>query len=90
MNTIPEEQLIDQQINRLFQHQKLQHMIQSYRKMWKMEYLYQLQHRPKWQGRNDHILQVGTILILKENNLPPTYGKMGRISQLWPRSDGLL
>ncbi|UYV82903.1 hypothetical protein LAZ67_22001336 [Cordylochernes scorpioides] len=58
-------------------------------KRWSCEYFYRLQNRPKWLKPVDNI-KIGTLVLLKEDNLPPLKWRMGRINQVYPGEDGLV
>ncbi|UYV73350.1 hypothetical protein LAZ67_10002818, partial [Cordylochernes scorpioides] len=57
-------------------------------KRWSCEYFSRLQNRPKWLKPVDNI-KIGTLVLLKEDNLPPLKWRMGRINQVYPGEDGL-
>lgn len=84
----PDEDLDGVQENRLSYHQRIQALVQSYWKRWHQEYIHHLQHRPKWQRVTKDIFQIGSLVLLKEDRIPPGLWKMGRIVQVWPGSDG--
>ncbi|UYV65036.1 hypothetical protein LAZ67_3002885 [Cordylochernes scorpioides] len=58
-------------------------------KRWSCEYFSRLQNRPKWLKPVDNI-KIGTLVLLKEDNLPPLKWRMGRINQVYPGEDGLV
>ncbi|UYV63366.1 hypothetical protein LAZ67_2003863 [Cordylochernes scorpioides] len=58
-------------------------------KRWSCEYFSRLQNRPKWLKPVDNI-KIGTLVLLKEDNLPPFNWRMGRINQVYPGEDGLV
>ncbi|XP_055604061.1 uncharacterized protein LOC129752297 [Uranotaenia lowii] len=43
--------------------------------------------RTKWSKQRDNI-KVGTMVVLKEDNLPPLQWAIGRVSEIHPGSDG--
>ncbi|CAA9999245.1 unnamed protein product, partial [Nesidiocoris tenuis] len=57
-------------------------------KRWSTEYLSSLQLRNKWRFHHDEI-PVGTLVVVKEENLKPCDWKMGRIAALHSGSDGI-
>lgn len=75
--------------NRLKYHQRLQRMVQHFWERWSKEYLQQLQSRSKWNHPHEN-LQVGEVVIIMENNLPPTAWRLGRIAATQPGQDGLV
>ncbi|UYV69429.1 hypothetical protein LAZ67_6003549, partial [Cordylochernes scorpioides] len=58
-------------------------------KRWSCEYFSRLQNRPKWLKPVDNI-KIGTLVLLKDDNLPPLKWRMGRINQVYPGEDGLV
>ncbi|KAH0808728.1 hypothetical protein GEV33_014063 [Tenebrio molitor] len=46
--------------------------------------------RNKWQRRSQTPLDVGTMVIIRDDNLPPLLWKMGRVAALHPGSDGIV
>lgn len=53
------------------------------------EYLHHLQQRSKWMIEENNV-KLGNIVLIKEDNLPPTHWKIGQIEQLHPGWDGLV
>lgn len=64
-------------------------MIEHFWKRWEVEYLTTLQERKKWRREKENV-QVGQLVILKDENLPPAQWKMGRIIETLPGKDGLV
>lgn len=86
----PESDIQDTNINRLSRYQKLQYMVQHFWTRWSKEYLHTLQQREKWRTQKGNQIQPGTMVLLKEQNLPPLYWKLGRITEVHPGSDGVV
>lgn len=55
-------------------------------RQWSDEYLTTLHTRSKWQRRQENI-QIGVIVAIKNENLPPTYWRLGRIIETHPGGD---
>lgn len=87
--TLPEESLLDINENRLTKLQRTQQMFQNFWKHWSIEYLSNLQNRSKCFTEEDN-LKIGELVILKEDDLPPTKWLMGRIIEINPGSDDLV
>ena len=49
----------------------------------------ELQQRRKWMKHQPN-LQVGNLVLLKEENLPPIHWKLGRICEVHPGNDGIV
>lgn len=77
----------DVKINRLSRFQLLQQLNQSFWKRWSSFYLSELQRRSKWKSRSPN-LEVGQLVVIKNDNLPPRQWLLGRIQEVHPGSDG--
>ncbi|XP_037033049.1 uncharacterized protein LOC119072036 [Bradysia coprophila] len=87
--TLPEESFIDINENRLTKWQRLQQMYQNFWSSWSKEYLSNLSDRSKWFDTEDN-LKIGELVILKEDDLPPTKWLMGRVIEVHPGGDNLV
>ncbi|GFU90690.1 integrase catalytic domain-containing protein, partial [Trichonephila clavipes] len=86
LTSIPEPNYIDSNNSYLTRWQQIQKLIQQFWKRWHKEYLTRLQQRPKWLPPTKNF-QVNDLGLIKDDNLPPTRWKMGRIVQLYPGLD---
>lgn len=84
-----EPSLMDIQINRLSRWQLVQKMQQDFWVRWSNEYLPELQERVKWRTQQSNI-QLGTLVLIKEDNLPPLQWSVGRIVELHPGADNVV
>lgn len=75
--------------NRLKRWQHLQKVRQDFWRRWQREYLMELQRRNKWTGETGN-LKVGTLVLLKEDNLPPLQWAIGRIISVHPGEDDVV
>ncbi|XP_055522593.1 uncharacterized protein LOC129716781 [Wyeomyia smithii] len=73
--------------NRLSLWQRSQSFVQTIWKKWSTQYLSDLHNRTKWTRRRDN-LRIGTMVLLKEENLPPLRWMLGRVTQVHTGSDG--
>ncbi|XP_055613091.1 uncharacterized protein LOC129759623 [Uranotaenia lowii] len=86
---LPDRSYREVPMNRLNQSQTLQKRLQHFWDRWRVEYLTQLQGRFKrWKKPID--VKAGQLVIIKEDNLPPSRWKMGRIEQVHPGADGVV
>ncbi|XP_070144637.1 uncharacterized protein [Drosophila kikkawai] len=70
-----------------WQHLKAQH--QQFSVRWKEDYLKELHKRYKWQYPTRN-LQIGDMVVVKEDNLPSDEWRLGRISSVFPGADDLI
>uniref|UniRef100_A0A182X947 DUF5641 domain-containing protein n=1 Tax=Anopheles quadriannulatus TaxID=34691 RepID=A0A182X947_ANOQN len=54
---------------------------------WSTDYLSGLQPRTKWTKQRDNI-HIGTLVLMKEDNLPPLKWSYGRVTQIYRGDDG--
>lgn len=62
-------------------------MVQIFWKRWHKEYIGELQTRVKWNKNYKQLLQVGSLVIVKDDNAPPLQWRMARVLQLHPGDD---
>ncbi|CAG7823802.1 unnamed protein product [Allacma fusca] len=89
LNAIMEPDLSDVHLNRLSRWQLGQRILQDFWKRWKCEHLSRLQQRPKWIAQSANI-EVGALVLLKDDRLPPLQWLLGRIASVIPGDDGLV
>jgi len=70
LNSFPEPDLIEIPSNRLTRFQLLSQMHQNFWKQWSCEYLTQFQNRYKWQKPNYSEVKIGSLVLLKDKDLP--------------------
>lgn len=90
LTSIPEPSVIDIHENRLKKYQRLQQLLEHFWSRWHKEYVCELQARVKWKLNSPNLLKVGTIVLVKEENLPPLKWHIGRVLQLHPGADGII
>lgn len=86
----PEEDLSNLALNRLTSYRLLTQMRQHFWRRWSVDYINCLQARTKWLFQEACNIPVNTLVILKEDNLPPLLWKMGRITEVHPGADGIV
>lgn len=84
---------IDSEVNKCYKGMRghwrdVQGKIEEFWNQWSTEYLSELQKRYKWKERCSNI-QTGTLVLLKEDNLPPLSWRRGRVIRTIMGSDGL-
>ncbi|XP_050671207.1 uncharacterized protein LOC126969704 [Leptidea sinapis] len=85
---VPEPSLLDVKLSPLNRWHIIQRMVQSLWSRWRNEYLTTLQHRYKW-NTNQTDLPIGTVVLVKDDMLPPGKWLLGRIIQKHPGTDGI-
>ncbi|XP_062716004.1 uncharacterized protein LOC134291800 [Aedes albopictus] len=75
--------------NRLYHWQQTQKIFQDIWRRWHTEYLSTLQPRTKWLSPSKPI-EVGRLVILKDERIPPMRWEMARITDLHPGADGIV
>ena len=84
---VPEGDITGINSNKLDYWQNVQNMMQGFWRRWHTEYLTSLQNRSKWSHPN---INIGDVVILKEQNLPPAKWPIAKIIQVYPGKDGLI
>jgi Family of unknown function (DUF5641) len=85
--TRPQPNLINEVIGPLQRWKLLEKLKQQFWNKWSTEYLSRLQQRPKWISQREDI-SVGELVLVKNDQLPPTKWPLGRILQTHPGPDG--
>lgn len=90
LTSLPEIDFSDDSVNRLVRWQIIQQAVQHFWKRWSVEYLSQLQQRSKWfHDTTKTPLEVGSVVVLIDNTLPPLQWRLARVHQLHPGADGI-
>lgn len=87
---LPEPELSTTSENRLSHYQRIQRIVQDFWKRWSLEVVPELQRRTKWFSRLPELLQLNSVVLLKEDNLPPLQWRLGRIIDLHRSSDSVV
>ncbi|XP_057339521.1 uncharacterized protein LOC130677020 [Microplitis mediator] len=89
LTTFPQVDFTDTKSNRLSAWQHAQQMKQHFWQRWYKEYLHQLIMRPSHCQRSSN-LEVGTLVLISEDNLPPLQWPVGRVITVHPGRDGVV
>ncbi|XP_072392156.1 uncharacterized protein [Diabrotica undecimpunctata] len=84
---VPQEDLTDVHTNKLKRYHHLTQVIQHFWARWSREYLSSLQQRTKWKAASPNI-QRGSMVILKDDKLPPMKWELGRVVDVYPSAMG--
>ncbi|XP_054738011.1 uncharacterized protein LOC129244415 [Anastrepha obliqua] len=86
---VPEADIRTIPSNRIKHWLWLRQIHQQFWQRWSEEYLSTLQTRNKWQTKSRDV-KIGDIVIVRHENLPPTYWRLGRVTAVHPGSNGLI
>lgn len=90
LNAVAEPSVLHIRENRLERWQYLVKLNQDFWKSWTMDYLSELQQRPKkWRSERPN-LKEGDIVIIKDIRLPPMNWPLARITATHPEDDGIV
>lgn len=87
INTLPRPDISHVKMNRLDQYQYLHRLYLDFWKSWSKEYVELLQTRQKWQVKQPNI-KIGNIVVISDDNLPPSRWSLGRVVATYPGKDG--
>lgn len=88
--SLPEPDLSNVAHNLLSRWKKVQNLVQQIWRRWSVEYLSQLQERKKWDKSRGPSVKVGSMVIVRETNLPPLQWQLGRVIEVFPGKDGVV
>ena len=86
LTAVPEPDLTSLKMNRLSRWQLTSQIFQHFWRRWSSEYLSTLQQRFKWTSKHQD-LQIGDLVLVKDDQLPPMKWKLGRVTQVFPGPD---
>ncbi|XP_076765007.1 uncharacterized protein LOC143432076 [Xylocopa sonorina] len=89
LTSLRERNFVDVPTNRLSAWQHIQKLKQHFWKRWHLEYLNELTKRSKWKN-GTHSIKEGTIVLLREDNVPPMQWILGRVLKAHPGFDGVV
>lgn len=89
LTALPEPSFDDRPLTALKRFQLIQALSQRFWTVWTKSYLHTLQTRSKWLSPSSHP-QVGELVLIHDDNLPPLQWKRGRIARLLPGKDGVV
>ncbi|XP_047995789.1 uncharacterized protein LOC125233753 [Leguminivora glycinivorella] len=88
LSIVPEEDLSDVRVGPLQRWKLLQKMHQDFWSKWSKEYMHTLQQRMKWHYKHPNV-QVGTLVLVVNEQTSPMKWPLGRIIDTHPGSDGI-
>lgn len=87
--SLPDANLLNVPSNRLSIWQQIQKSKQEFWDKWHKEYLHELNIRHKWK-QGEHPIKEGSIVIIRDDNLPPLQWRLGRVIEEFKGSDGVI
>ncbi|XP_017792100.1 PREDICTED: uncharacterized protein LOC108574093 [Habropoda laboriosa] len=88
LTSVPETDFRKTPANRLSNWQHIQEVKRDFWSRWYKEYIHHLNVRQKWT-KSSHDIKKGTVIVLKENNLPPLFWHLGQVEEIHPGADGI-
>lgn len=67
--------------------EKLKLLHRHFANRWKEEYLKEMHKRYKWKFPQRDV-QIGDLVVVRRENLPPTEWRLGRVTKVFPGNDG--
>lgn len=90
ITNVPEHNLMDIQSNRLSSWEQVQQIKQNFWSRWNKEYLNELTIRRGWHKNTTTEMKIGTLVTIRDNNLPPMRWILGRITAVHPGNDKII
>lgn len=88
ITSLPTEDLSTKSTSCLSRYQRIEQLRQHFWARFYKEYVSQLQQRVKWRS-NTESLAVNSLVIVKDDGLPPLKWKLGRVVAVYPGVDGI-
>ncbi|XP_046976357.1 uncharacterized protein LOC124542454 [Vanessa cardui] len=85
---VPHPDIKDIPVSHLTRWQHTQKLLSNFWQRWQSEYLTRMQQRPKWLKKVKEF-DIGHIVLIKGENLPPSKWALGRIVAKHPGDDGV-
>ena len=82
-----EPDLKDIRVNRLSRWQRMEQLRQHFWSRWSKEYLSGLQQRSKWKSTSGADIEIGQLVLIKEENVPPLKWLLGRVTEVHRGTD---
>ena len=87
--SLPDLDFTSTPVNHLSTWQNFQKLRQHFWNRWYKEYLNELNIRNKWMA-GKYRIKEGTVVLLKDDNLPPIQWSFGRVIKTYPGEDGII
>lgn len=87
--TTPAEPINEEKLSLHSRWDMIQKLKLTFWKKWRVDYLGSLQNRKKWRVSKDNF-RVNDLVILKEDNVPPSVWPLGKVVAVHPGTDNLV
>lgn len=88
LTSLPTQPLEDRKTSSLQRYARLEQARQHFWSRWQREYISELQNRTKWRSSHG-LLQLGDLVLIRDERTAPMDWRMGRVSRLYPGPDGV-
>ncbi|CAH2096333.1 unnamed protein product [Euphydryas editha] len=88
LTSLPCETISDATGLTMNRYRRVEQLRQQFWRRWSREYIGELQHRTKWKTHHDDIA-IDRLVLIKDENLPPLKWRLGRITRIYPGTDGV-
>ncbi|XP_063372656.1 uncharacterized protein LOC134660793 [Cydia amplana] len=88
LTALPSPALENRQEMSLQRYARIEKIRQHFWNRWQREYISELQERTKWRT-NTAKLNLGDLVLLHEDHVPPLCWRLGRVTRLFPGADGV-
>jgi len=88
LTSLPDRDERDVPTNRLSRWRRVVQFTQQLWARWTRDYLTQLQERTKWMSSSGPKLGAGTVVLMRDDNVPPLQWPMGRVVEVIHGSNG--
>lgn len=89
LTSLPTPNYEDHSTHYLTRFQRIEQLRQHFWTRWSKEYVSELQLRTKWRT-GESTLRMGSLVLIKDDNLPPLKWRLGRITAIFPGTDGIV
>ncbi|XP_028171751.1 uncharacterized protein LOC114361037 [Ostrinia furnacalis] len=89
LTSLPTPDLKDANPSRLHRYARIEQARQHFWTRWSREYICELQQRTKWQTKHPNI-EPGQLVLIRDERCPPLKWPLGRITSVYPGSDGAI
>ncbi|XP_060808980.1 uncharacterized protein LOC132903800 [Amyelois transitella] len=88
LTSLPQDDYRTKSFDHLTRFQRIEQLRQHFWARWSKEYIAELQQRTKWRTSQDN-LKLDTLVVVKDDNLPPLKWRLGRVVAIHPGLDGI-